>query len=222
MDQVEDNRRGIHKTMLGGNGSSYDGKISPLSSEKGLSIIEALILIGISGFVLASVVQLMVFMTSQQTSATVPVQLDLVRRNIITLVQGSSSWKNSIARNTGAQMNCLKNGTTCIVGGGPVRNRLFAIYDGSGSSTPYYDPTNLANGFKPDGTRCNTFSASGNAQCPFRYELKWSAMCPAVGPCVNPQVKVTADLIYTAPSGTKKVPMNLTRYSIPELYRSAQ
>jgi hypothetical protein len=184
-----------------------------------------LVVVGVISAAAVGIMELNGQLMTHQRKASSYFQIDLIRRNIAALVLTPASWQATLsgARNNTA-VACLRNSTQCTEsgnpGGSPIADRPFAIYDGAGAL--YYDATSTSSGFNLAGQPCDTYSSAGNDQCPFRFDLQWTATCNA-GNCINPQVTVKALLVYTpSPGTTARLMINPARYSIEGLYRSAQ
>ena len=200
-------------------------------SEHGFGLIELLLALGLFSIVVLGIASLTVQLGQQQAQTVTPVQFDIFRRNLIALTLSSSSWKETVKANTGNAMTCLMPpGALCLDSTGllPLANVPFAIYDGAGN--PFYDATNPAQGLTMSGAACPNATepvgfdrnpSGGNDQCPFRYDLQWTAVCTVLaGNCINPQIKVSATLKYNPKNKSGKI--NPGNYSMPDTYRSAQ
>jgi hypothetical protein len=199
--------------------------ISKPAKPNGFGLMELVIAVGVFSFVVMAVASLNLQLISRQSQSSLPVQLDIYRRNIASLVLDPGSWDMTIrgAKNSPGML-CLVNATPCTtdgsVNGTPIQNQPFALYDRA--NTLIYDATNPRTGITLKATTCNLvltgsgFSSDGNEECPLRYNLVWSAIC-VVGNCVNPQIRVSAKLVTGAP--TKSISFNLDNYSVPDITR---
>lgn len=193
-------------------------------TEFGFSFLELLIAIGLLSTATMAIMSMNVSLSTKQADLNSLFQIDSVRQNIQVLVRNQSSWVKTTHMSLNASpggMGCLNDGTPCTENGSasgtPITNRRFAIYDPAG--TLIFDATNTANGFTFDGTPCSSFSQSGNDECPFRFELTWSAQCTS-GSCVNPVVKVTGALVFRPEKA--RFPLKPSRYSVVDILRNAQ
>ncbi len=188
----------------------------------GFSLLELLAAVAVLSFVTFSIIILNLTLLRSQVRTTSLFQLTVVAQNFVNLVSNEQAWKNTInAQANATTMACLKSQSPCTQGGqsngNALQNIAFVLFDGA--NNPVYDATNPASGFTMWGAPCTTFSTKGNDACPFRYNLQWSAQC-TIGNCVNPQVLVSATLVY-APA-TNPIVLNPANYSMPATYRNAQ
>lgn len=186
----------------------------------GFTYVELMIAIGVLAVVAASVANLYMEVQKGQIRTASTFQLSVLARNFATIVANQQSWTNTLNASANSQaMACLKARTPCTVNGAangaPLANVPFALYDGGNQLV--YNAISATNGFTLSGGLCSTYSATGNSSCPIRFALKWSAQC-APGNCVDPQVKVEADLQYV--SGSVPFPLNPENFSIPPVYRA--
>ena len=192
------------------------------SSECGQALILVIISMAILIPAALATSSMLLSVNSQLAQSSDLVQIGMFQSNLVTLIQNSTSWDRTTSLNT--SMSCLASSSQCTdPTGNPLQNQPFAIYDGSASVTPFYDSTQTGAGL----TLLATFtgyvapgsSAGGNDNCPFRYNLTWSAVCTPPN-CSNPQVLVNATLIYS-PEGSHPIVMNPNRFSI-NLYPDAR
>lgn len=199
-------------------------KRRPSLNEKGFGIVDFLIAMVVTTVSCLLILQIAGQAKEEQARTSLPLQLDLIRQNLMTLIQSSSPWTDTITRNPG--MACLLNTTACVDPSNATRsisNQAFALWDGS-SATAYYDGTSSSNGFTLGGTPCTTYSSQGNDACPFHYDLTWTAICPdpaTPATCINPTVLISATLKFS-PKNKKNIALNVTNYSFGTLYRSAK
>jgi prepilin-type N-terminal cleavage/methylation domain-containing protein len=199
---------------------------STILDDVGFSLIEILVGLGIMSILVMAVATMNYRLVKQNAMVATPIQLDTFRRNLIALTLANSSW--DMTTKTGvnpASMSCLtSSGTPCIPSSS---GQSFAIYDSSGNL--YYDATTPGNGLTASGQLCpsasnqNSFNAAigaGNDNCPFRFNLTWTPICPPSGPCLNPQVMVKADLVYNP--ATRSLTLNPGHYSAAPIYRTSQ
>src|SRR6185312_656750 len=102
-----------------------------------------------------------------------------------------TAWTKILNDPANSALACLQGPGADFSGkSGPIR-----VLDASG--TVIYDPlASPTNGFKLDGTTCSTF---GTDDCPFRFNITWTAVCFA-RPCPNPISQLTVSGLFKAPS----------------------
>lgn len=129
---------------------------------------------------------------------------------------GTGGGANSAGPGTGGRyggsMDCLRNATACTAN----TPRPFALIDGAGNLV--FDATNNTEGFDLEGRRCTSFGASAS-NCIFRYNLRWSAICPGAS-CTSPLIAVTAQLQVASNAGLR--PIDYSKYSVTKVLRPAQ
>jgi prepilin-type N-terminal cleavage/methylation domain-containing protein len=201
------------------------------SPQSGFSLTELMVVVGIGSIFALAMVSIMSWTAMNQSRAVTLAKLEVVKENLQRTLGNDQAWQNTLEMGALPQsqsnMACLGNLTKCNPGSYP-----FTLYNGRVRPNPstqltaqdiVFDSTNLNAGFDMQGQACNQFSMAGNDACPFRYDLRWSPVCPAGVPCVNPQVMITAKLLYK-PSGLKPpanwVNFSSERYSINNYYLS--
>lgn len=191
------------------------------SNKFGFTLVELMITLGIGTVLMAAISTVLVQSTQQQTKAMGLIQIDLVRRNMIMALSSDQAWAKSISMNS-TSMACLNGTSACT----PNNPQPFALYD---EKNLIFDAaTNSQNGLTLRGEPCPSASnpasfdlIHGNDNCPFRYDLKWSAACvlgQSPDTCVDPQVLVSAKLLYRP--GINKIVISPARYSIAAYYRA--
>lgn len=68
-----------------------------LSSNVGMTLVEVMVAIGISGIVLTAIMSLSNLSLKQQYQSNLTFQADLFRKNLVLLINNSDAWKNTIA-----------------------------------------------------------------------------------------------------------------------------
>lgn len=198
------------------------------SKQNGFSLVGLLSAVAIMSIVGLLMAQVMNQNAKTQSRALSLSELSSLKQQMTLSLSNGSAWSSTIAYNTQgsiatvSKMGCLIDGTACKDGAGqPLRNVPFALVDVMGGVL--FDATLPNNGLTMKGDKCSTFNAaSGNAACPFRYELTWSAACQAADSCLNPQVEINATLLYRPGSasvaGLERSVVNEGLYSINKFY----
>lgn len=161
---------------------------------KGMSLIEVMIILTVMSLISLGMATLFKNMTSVQNRTSTKTVLYEIQHNVEEAIRNDTAW--SLAVNDGANaatMTCLRDGNTCADGFSPAGN--LRIYDAAGAIE--FDGSSGTAGWDLNGQPCNTFNAGGNDDCPFRYELRLTAQCPpGVNPCPKPIVTVTGQLTF--------------------------
>ena len=139
-------------------------------NQNGMSLVTVIIVMGIVGLSALSVMR-----TSDQKrkishQMNVAVSASIVKEKLVGLVLSPLSWQATQAHNPQAFSGLSSAGQPS---GGVSAPPSLDIYTPD-SSTAYYQATNGQAGFDLKGNPCTGFSANGNDECPFRYEITLS------------------------------------------------
>lgn len=152
------------------------------------------------------IVSLFKMLGKQQMRSNMAAQSDMMRRNLLTIIQNDEAWQNTVNDTANTSLACLKNHTTCTGAGGPFRvmnSQNVLVYDALSSPST---------GMTVDGQTCSTFDATnGNDQCPLRLDLSWTAVCS--GTCMVPQVQITGTATFKPRSKEREIAYNASNYS---------
>lgn len=154
---------------------------SQLKNEKGFSLVEVLVAIGISGLVILGTSS--IFVDSAKTEAGQARQLWIADRRMEFqgLIRSATSWNTVLDNNP--SMACIKTGTSCAAFSNLQPLKLTVdniVLDGASNTT----------GMTNKGTFCNTFdSVNGNSSCPVGIRLNWVALCDDAN-CLHAQPKI--------------------------------
>jgi len=204
------------------------GSVDLRSGRDGFGLVEMLVVVAIGSFMALVFGGVLAWTAQNQAGAMSENRLETVKRTFVKMLRSRAAWQNTIVNGAagGAKpagtMDCLANRTECTTTGAAgdprIQDQLFALYDPNNQLV--YDATNLASGLTPRGEFCQTFSAppaAGNNDCPFRYDLRWTANCS--GSCVEPQVEVNAVLMYNPqPNSYQRLVFDPRRLSINKFY----
>jgi prepilin-type N-terminal cleavage/methylation domain-containing protein len=198
-------------------------------NQKGFSLLEMVVTVAIGSVMTLGFGSLLSWTANLQTQAVSKLNIENFKQQMMVNLADDTAWLNTVAGNGTNSMACLVNVTDCTTNGlpfgPPIEKRSFMLFDKD--NQVLFDSTVPSNGLTAKGTPCNAVSAppgydgvNGNDQCPYRYELHWSAVCSGTDParpCTNPQVKISAFLLHSPASGTQKTIMG-ERYSIRDFY----
>lgn len=174
-------------------------------NSKGMSTTEVLVAAGLMAVVSLGVVTMMQNSAIEQKRQNLLNTLKELQARIQNVVRDQAAWEATIKNNTSTA--CLKNLTACSVTAdtAPVKislydaaaKQVFSLLDWSetGSNKP---------GFTESGASCSTFiapPAEGTDACPISYRLVVGFQCNSGASCGNPQLKITARLIYNPSKG---------------------
>ena len=159
-----------------------------MNNNRGISILELLLASGISVIVIAVASVPIINQIKMQKKVESFYWLSQTRAEIVASLKKKSVLDAAILSNLNPSLDCLRpkvtgstNSSNCKDQGGNVYQLLSqagAVLIGNTSATA---------GFTEGGKVCNTYSAT-SVDCPFRFELTWQPICPAVGTCFNPDI----------------------------------
>jgi prepilin-type N-terminal cleavage/methylation domain-containing protein len=193
----------------------------------GFTLIEVMMVMGIGTVLILVIATIMKNSAVSEMEAMTFAQLATLRRDLFVQAESDVAWVNTVRAGSAAgarpasKMDCLLNGNPCTVdgspGGVPITDQPFALYDNSNNLV--LDGTSATIGLTTQASACNSFSqATGDDQCPFRFDLKWSAVCTP-GACTYPLLKISGTLQYKPKSS--KLSFNTANYSLSSFYRES-
>lgn len=168
-------------------------------TNKGLSIIEVLVAVGLMSIVSVGVMTMMQNTVIDQKKNVLMSSLRENKLRIENIIRDQGAWSRTVngPLNTSALWTNLRNNSqvTEIPNTNPEK---VVLYDAAGNvafNLLDWDDT-TGNGFTDAGAACTTFTTAGNDSCPVSYRVLISADCGAPATCINPQLKVVARLIF--------------------------
>ncbi len=156
------------------------------------------------GVIAAGSGQLVSFVNTSKTSLDNTRTAESISQILFNTLNSSQAWERTVFDGANSSLACLRLPPTtrdCRGAGGPFR-----LSHANGSLA--YDPA--TQGFDHEGQIC---SAPGTETCPYRFDLRWEAVCPPSGLCKNPQVRLIGQLVRFVPSGVEKGRLNTDKYS---------
>lgn len=136
-----------------------------------------------------------------------------IRQAVVAALSSDSSWMVTQNRNSG--MKCTSASQQYCAAGGTQR-REFDLYDANGELI--YRTTSPTAGFRFDGTKCDTFTLTGNDNCPLRAVLEWRGSC-SNGACTSYENYLSIHFVFAPSSKHKKFPFNAANYNVVEQTR---
>ena len=185
-------------------------------------MMEILIVLGLASLLTGGIYALMSSPSKTFVNTTATFQANEFRKQIIVWIQNEKAWKNMVQDPGNTTLHCLRDHRDCR-----GQKGAFAVLDNRDKDgikgNLIYDPRIPKVGFTPRGNICYKFEAvKGNSQCPFFLSLQWEALCPpGTEPCINPQVKITGDMIYkpTKLDSDHAVPFNKANFGVVDFVR---
>lgn len=168
-------------------------------NKKGMSVIEIVVAAAIGSIVIGGLsVPLMSEMRNRKKIESY-YWVSQVRTELVTSLRNKEIFDKAIGLPENDSMACLLPKVSgglgisqdCRGQGGVIRKIL------NKEGKAIYDSGTAQSGFDKGGKFCDTFSETSE-DCPFRYELGWSAICKGVGSCFNPDVRVEGKLVIAS------------------------
>jgi len=181
-----------------------------MRNNRGLSLVEVLVYLGLSSVVIFAAFSLLRTSTSMQAVSGTFNNLNDARTMILENLKNNTAFTKSLDYpQNSAVFNCIKQQRSCTGEGGP-----FTLLNEAGAevllASRHHSPSD---GLNMRGEKCNTFNATnGNDDCPFSYSVHWVPRCS--GDCINPIVELRATLIYRPSNDDKKLSINTAAYNI--------
>ncbi len=174
----------------------------------GFSMVETLVavmIISASGLAAATFADLLVKMqkdTRHKSGA------GLLKANITSKFFSEQAWIKTVnASANSTTLSCIRTKTDCSGVTAPV---AFSLFDAEGNLLA--NPSLAENGFTEDGGPCSTH-VTDPKMCPFRFEFAWQPVCPASGTCINPQVRITGNMVQSSVNGTNLLKGNIDKFN---------
>lgn len=178
-------------------------KILNLKTQKGFSLLEIMVAVGLLALISLGIATIMQNMATEQKKFVLMNALREVKSRIENNIRDQNSWIKTINSASNPSLNCLKTSMPCTVQDPTLGLPTKIILKDAADNTTFdlLDwQANTGNGFTESGGSCNNFNAiAGNGvdSCPFSYRLVQVMTCTgAAATCSNPQIKVTARLIF--------------------------
>lgn len=184
----------------------------------GFSLIEVLIASGLMALVSAGLISMVTTMGKEQNNQLRTATFREIKTRIQYLITDQNSWNRTLAGN--ANMACIRDKTDCTPAVPATPWNGLNLYDSSGTiffTPPAYNKvspawTGTENGFTDKGSPCNTFNGNTGAgidTCPITYKIVWEPICPPVGTCKNPLIKITARMVFNASNSAQVAAMSM-------------
>jgi|GEM_PF-3010799 len=172
---------------------------------KGHTLIEVVVAGALSMILMAGVSSLLEIMATQQRRSNVLDKTQQLVASITSMIEDDTAWNNTVAHAINTNLACLQShvGNCTLTSGGS-----FNLYDRNGELL--IEALNNTSGFAPSGPNCDTFSTSGNSQCPLHVNLTWEPLCTT---CHANQLKVNVEIIF-APLSDSKIPGFTRNFSL--------
>ena len=180
---------------------SHSGNTFNNRDQRGFSLVESVVAIGVSGIIVLGASQLITDVDHQTTGAEKTFWISARRAEIQNTIRNEIvatppvGWAAIIAANP--DLGCINAAGGC--GAFTALQPLKIPMDGT-----FLDGASATQGISNRGDLCNTFdSVSGNLACPIGILAKWQALCD--GPsCIRAQPKIVVQFSEKVPGGPLK------------------
>jgi len=192
---------------------SYRVKVkSILHRQEGFTLMSVMAGVGLTAFYLLILTQGLNMAGNASKRVSLHKTFVEISNNVITFVNRDQSWKNTVSDLANTNMRCLRIVKDCTP---QITPSPFILKDLQNSI--YINSISPSSGFTKKGIPCNTYSTSGNNDCPIRATVEWSAECDA-GDCIFPNVRVTLKFYYTPdPTSNRQNLVNPNVYNLDML-----
>lgn len=179
--------------------------------DQGFSLIEVMVVIGVSSIVLGLAGSYYLSTFRSQNYFIEKGNVEILREKFIRVMQDDVAWERTIKDvtvNGSSNFNCLVNQTDCIALNGvpsafTPKSADDQLFMGA------YNAHNPAHGFTSAGLPCTSFTTSiaGSPSCPIRYTFTWTPLCPPAPAttCFKPQILINGTFVYNKGPGVVKL-----------------
>ncbi len=200
-------------------------KLKQRSKSNGFSLAEALLSLLILVISMSSAFYIYTASSAQRTHVETLVEVLVVRNNVLNYLKSTLSWQNTVTANGSGSMACLVNHTDCagiLAAPGAATNGKFVLRDLGNNVV--FDPTVATNGFQTNGQACTAFVAAPGVpdlNCVLGLNLYWEPICPTIGDCIDPLVRIHAEFSYNAPvmPGRRDPPIPKLNFQLDQIAR---
>lgn len=185
--------------------------------QKGFSIIETLMAIGISSVVLLSMTDTLITTVKYSKFVDSSQQAQILKDEFKEVLTNECAIDNTIRDPLNISMECLRAGADCTSFSGSMNLR-------DNANNLIVDSFTSTAGFNYAGNPCNGFDeVNGNNECPFRWRFNWKPFCLEGSSCENPMIEITSTLEHKPLNNDQLTQIfNFDKYSIKTLKRSYQ
>lgn len=196
-----------------------------LSRQKGLSLIEVVVAIGIFSIITLVTTQVMTSFSRIERLSESSSNIEEIRNLVLLHLNNENHWRETLMVNAAnaAVFSCIRNATDCRGAGGEFQIFSSAVPPKRLDFVTLTTGAEAGQGFNNKGA-CNQFGASD--MCPYKYTARWQAVCPqtqnlkiaggAVNEtmCRNPIIDVFVDLNFQ-PANPQNFPaFNTERFRV--------
>ncbi|HEX7672809.1 MAG TPA: hypothetical protein VF412_01490 [Bdellovibrio sp.] len=154
------------------------------ASQKGISLVSVIVALAIVSIGFFAVNSSLLTSLNVKSHLNMDANIAVFRSKVISSLANAATLDQILQLNSA--MACEANRSDCSSMKGIDSNVIVVGPDG----TKLTDATNASFGFTKDGSTCTTYDAtSGSDECPFRFDVTWTPICPPSGSCANPQNK---------------------------------
>jgi hypothetical protein len=187
--------------------------------KNGFSLVEALVGVAILALGIMGALFMNEQMGKSNKGSRDGLNYALFRNQVLIYMSSDLVWKYTLQGALNSGMACWLNQDQVAIGPRNCAGKSgdLVIYDIKGNVQ--YDFTAADAGLSTQGKPCTGFvpaPAAGNAACPMKLNLKWTAVCEAGDPeCVNPLIRVDGNFVFNGAQGQTAPPdirLNFSSY----------
>jgi prepilin-type N-terminal cleavage/methylation domain-containing protein len=167
----------------------------------GFTLVEMLLSVAVFSVTAVSLTSFSLYMSKFDRAEKQSATIHNFKEELVTSLGNGKYWQNIVSKadtpheTLGAHINpelaCVRDQTPCTEGSYDL-----TVLNLDGKYR--FDAVDQTAGFSRGGSLCKGFSQStgaASANCPFRFELKWSPICEkGTTTCVNPLIRISATL----------------------------
>lgn len=159
----------------------------------GMSLVELMVVIGLMGIVMAGMGSFFSQILRVQEQTRLISNIQILKSTLIRNIESDAAWSNTVNQAINTSMACLRVSDSTLCNHNDSSN--FNIFDAANGLA--FNSLVATSGFTKDGVVCNAFTTAGNDQCPIRWDLRWTVVCPgAVATCKTPSIQVLGTFSY--------------------------
>lgn len=180
-------------------------KILSLKSQKGFSLVEILVSVGMIAMLMGGVATYVKVTADTKRKIDMGLNLANFKESVIRNLNSPGAWNMTISKNS--NLACLNTSSPGCTNGA---TGAIAVYDISGE---LLTSSGASAGFDRAGKPCTSFNGvSGDTACVFHYNIQWTALCSFM-PCKDPQIRIDGTLTYSPADPKLREGFNASRYN---------
>jgi len=191
-------------------------------SQRGYSLVEALVTMGIMSAVALSFSTLFHNMNKQLKLIESKNTIMSLKDSVRAVLTDETSWQLTVENLTNTSLNCLKesasaggydcasqfnkDGEIKVLMSGSATSPYVAYRTGKSSGTNFW-------GFNKIGSECNDFNDNGNPNCPIKMAITWKPQCGSAAACKSPFIRVDVKFEFNQGNSGEHYGINAARHN---------